>query len=306
MSRPPVVLFVYRRPNHTQRTLEALSRCSGAAETDLFIYSDGPKAESDRPKVDEVRSVCQNAAGFGSVSIHEAPSNQGLASSVISGVTEVLGRFGACIVVEDDLTVSPRFLDFLAGALERYQSEPLVFSLSGYAPPPGRVPVDVETGVWFAPRPSSWGWAIWKDRWDQIDWQVRDADRLQTDSLLRKAFDRGGRDLSYFLRLQLRGELDSWAVRMAWTQARLGGLTAYPARSFVANEGLDGSGTHSVPQADQRIELTDAVLPTLWPAPVMASEAVLRRFRRHYEGTWTERWGHRWRKARKLFLGLSR
>jgi len=251
--------------------------------------------------VEAVRSLVKAAKGFAAVQVVEASQNQGLASSVISGVGKVLDLRGRCIVVEDDLEFSPGFLDFLGAALDRYQDEPGVFTLSGYAPPPKRVPVAPAASVWFAPRPCSWGWAIWKDRWDKVDWSVPDRGLFLSDRTARRRLDEGGRDLSYFLKLQLRGQLDSWAVRLAWSQSRLGGLTLYPARSFVTNGGLDGSGTHSQAQKDQDISLMDAQLPLLWPPAQSAPEALLRRFRRHYEGSWTERWGQRWKKlSRRL------
>jgi hypothetical protein len=297
-----VVLFVYRRPEHTQRTLASLARCWGASETDLWVFSDGPRTEADRDFVDAVRKVVHSASGFRSVQVSEAAANRGLAASVIDGVGQVLARSGACIVVEDDLDLAPGFLEFLNGALEHYAEVPEVFSLSGYAPPVRRVRVEPQNSVWFAPRPCSWGWATWKDRWDRVDWSVTDRKVFFEDAEARRRLESGGRDLAYFLRLQLRGDLDSWAVRMAWSQSRVGGLTLYPARSFVANHGLDGSGTHSRDEGDQGIDLAQAALPLAWPSPYLADQATLRRFRRHYEGSWSERWGHRWRKLGKLVL----
>ena len=42
----PVILFVYNRPIHTQKTLEALAANRLATSTDLIIFSDGNKGES--------------------------------------------------------------------------------------------------------------------------------------------------------------------------------------------------------------------------------------------------------------------
>jgi len=44
----PIALFVYNRPWHTQQTVEALLNNAEAAESDLIIFSDGPKDESFR------------------------------------------------------------------------------------------------------------------------------------------------------------------------------------------------------------------------------------------------------------------
>ena len=39
----PIALFVYNRVEHTRETVEALKRNTLAKESDLFIFSDGPK-----------------------------------------------------------------------------------------------------------------------------------------------------------------------------------------------------------------------------------------------------------------------
>jgi hypothetical protein len=203
------------------------------------------------------------------------------------------------------LNLAPSFLTFLNSALDRYRSDRHVFSLSGYGPPPRRVPAGDPGEVWFAPRPCSWGWAIWKDRWQKVDWDLSDREAFFSDPEARRCFESGGRDLSYFLRLQLKGELDSWAVRMAWSQSRVGGLTLYPARSFVDNRGLDGSGTHSRAEGDQEIVLGEATIPMRWPEPFDPSAQLLKRFRRHYEGSWTERWAIRVEKVMRFLRGAG-
>jgi hypothetical protein len=42
----PVALFVYNRPDHTARTLEALAANGLAADTDATIFCDGAKSAS--------------------------------------------------------------------------------------------------------------------------------------------------------------------------------------------------------------------------------------------------------------------
>jgi len=42
-KRAPIVLFVYNRPDHTRRTLEALASADLAAVSLLYVYADGPK-----------------------------------------------------------------------------------------------------------------------------------------------------------------------------------------------------------------------------------------------------------------------
>ncbi|MFA5986232.1 MAG: hypothetical protein WC819_02705 [Parcubacteria group bacterium] len=39
----PIVLFVYNRPEHTRRTVEALQKNDLALDSELFVYSDNAR-----------------------------------------------------------------------------------------------------------------------------------------------------------------------------------------------------------------------------------------------------------------------
>ena len=56
MSISPIVLFVYNRPWHTRQTVEALQKNELAEDSELFIFSDGPKHVAAEEAVREVRN----------------------------------------------------------------------------------------------------------------------------------------------------------------------------------------------------------------------------------------------------------
>src|SRR5690242_744911 len=99
MNWAPIVLFTYDRVGHTRRTLDALTVNEGAEESDLFIYSDGPKTAADEVAVCSVREYLKTVTGFKSITVIEREQNMGLAHSVIAGVTEVLSHAPAAVVM---------------------------------------------------------------------------------------------------------------------------------------------------------------------------------------------------------------
>src|ERR1700681_1678952 len=115
----PVALFTYKRPEHTKATLDALVRNTLAAQTQLFVFSDGPKNESDSAAVESVRKLVRKTSGFASVTLIERRENMGLARSIIVGATELLDRHESIIVLEDDLVTSRNFLSYMNNALVR-------------------------------------------------------------------------------------------------------------------------------------------------------------------------------------------
>lgn len=131
----PIVLFVYCRPEHTRRTVESLLRNPLASQSDLIIYSDGPRRPELQPQVDAVRHYCRGLQGFRSVILHEQPDNRGLANSIIGGVTETLQRYEHVIVLEDDLEVATGFLQYMNDGLRTYRLDQAVASIHGYCYP---------------------------------------------------------------------------------------------------------------------------------------------------------------------------
>ena len=243
MNFSPIVLFVYNRPVHTQKTVEALKSNTLADESELFIYSDGPKNQSDTKNVEEVREYIKTIQGFNSVKIIEKEKNSGLANSIISGVTEIINRYQKAIVLEDDLTTSPYFLKFMNQALEFYREYKKVFAVSGYLPPV-EVSKNHLSDVFFSYRSTSWGWATWKDRWQKIDWQVSDFDEFIKSKELVKKFNRAGNNLTSMLKAQMQGKIDSWAIRRTYSQFKCNSYTVFPRVSLIRNIGLDGTGVH--------------------------------------------------------------
>ncbi|MBM7866698.1 glycosyltransferase family 2 protein [Heliobacterium gestii] len=290
----PIALFVYKRPNHTRKTLESLRRCPEAAESELFVFCDGPKAEDDGAAIQETRQVVREQSWCKEVTVIESDHNRGLAASVIGGVTEIVNRFGQVIVLEDDLRLSPAFLRFMNASLARYSDDPKVMHVSGYMHP---IDVAWAKDALFLPIMSSWGWATWKRAWDRFDPDCAGVERLFLDHGLRRAFDiDDGYSQTTMLLRQLSGQIDSWAIRWYWSMFTHGGVSLFPKNSLVVNRGMDGTGTHCAAidsVQEQRIdggaigrkETIDFPETTEWDPVIF--EQVSAFFRRTYGHYWT-------------------
>ena len=245
MDNPaPVILFVYNRVDHTKRTVDSLLNNKLATTTKLFIYSDGGKNDEDIVKVEKVRDYIRHINGFEKVEIIERQKNLGLANSVISGVTEIINQLGKVIVLEDDIVTAPTFLNFMNDALIFYESNKSIFSVSGY-PYPIKIPDSYKKDVFISYRASSWGWATWKNRWDKVDWDVKDFKTFSHNKNLQIKFNQGGEDLTPMLMAQMKGEIDSWAIRWNYAHYKNNVYCLLPIFPLCKNIGTDKSGTHS-------------------------------------------------------------
>jgi hypothetical protein len=242
LKKAPIVFFAYKRPDHTQQALQSLARNEGAQESELFIFCDAPKRAEDEEAVRQVREVIRTQQWCGKVHIIERETNMGCAKSIISGVTEICEKYGRVIVLEDDLVLSPFFLDYMNRALDLYEDNPQVMQISGHMFP---VILDVETDAVFMPFTTSWGWATWQRSWKYFDPDMSGYAQLKSDKNLRYKFDLNS-SYPYFKMLeeQIDGKIDAWCIRWYLSLFMLQGLTLYPTQSLVGNLGLDGSGTH--------------------------------------------------------------
>jgi len=239
----PICLFTYNRLEETVHAVEALKRNFLAKESDLYIFSDGPKNVSAEEKVQEVRNYIKAIKGFKSITIYESAVNKGLARSITEGATEILKQFGKIIVLEDDLISSPNMLNFMNQALDYYQDMPKVFSISAFGHQL-KLPEGYDYDVYLRGRPYSWGWGTWIDRWNSVDWAVGDWEVFKKDKRRIKAFNRFGSDLFKTLEDCMAGKNNSWAIKFAYSQFKQNRITVSPRYSKIVNCGFGKDATH--------------------------------------------------------------
>lgn len=241
MSLSPILLFTYNRPSHTLQTLKALQDNTLCSKSELFIFSDGYKNETDKKDVEAVREIIRTIEGFKEVHLIENTHNVGLAKNIIDGVTKVIEEYGKVIVIEDDLSTSPYFLTFMNEALDMFENEKRIGHIHGYCYPLPELP---ETFLikWTG----SWGWATWKRAWKEFN---PDGEALLNEIKSRnlsRLFDFNGKyPYTRMLQRQVNGKNNSWAIRWNASLFLKDMLSVNAGRSLVRNIGFDGSGIHS-------------------------------------------------------------
>lgn len=232
----PVVIFVYNRPDSAKNLLKNIRKLKSYKDRDYYIFSDGGKDADDWIKVLRVRSIIR---GFPDINaqVFESPSNRGLAESIISGVSSVLGEHDSVIVLEDDLALSNDFFLFMDCCLDHFRNHQEVLAICGYS---WRFAFSKEL-LYTSNRFSSWGWAIWADRWSSIEWDISSINLKD----IRRGLNKAGGDMYRMIEAQKRNKIDSWAVRLVLSQVQNGLVSVHPKKSRSINLGLNNSGTHS-------------------------------------------------------------
>ncbi|WP_113639502.1 glycosyltransferase [Nubsella zeaxanthinifaciens] len=238
----PIALFVYNRPKHTERTIKFLQQNLLAPDSRLYIFSDGPKNNSDEEQVNEVRNFIKTVDGFKSVKVIESKTNKGLANSVIEGVTQLNNNYGQVIVFEDDLVSSPHTLTYFNEALNRYRNDDKVMHIGAYM---YHLKDSNLPESFFYRAATSWGWATWQSAWQHfepnIDKLIAQFDRQKINQFAIEG------TMNFWKQMQdfKKGKNNSWAIRWYASIFLRGGLTLNPSQSLVNNIGHDGTGVHS-------------------------------------------------------------
>ncbi len=247
----PIVLFVYNRPHHTDKTLQHLKANFLANESTLYIYADGPRVDCDKAKlstIDEVRLIIKREKWCKEVIIYESNINIGLAQSIKMGVTDVLKRHDKVIVLEDDLITSPAFLSYMNCCLSHYSERNSVFSIGGYCLPPEKltIPNDYNYDVFVSLRNTSWGWATWQNRWKQVDWNVNLFDEISNNPFIVDSLNWKGDDVFKMLQSQQNGSLNIWSIQFVVAHFVNHAISILPTKSYVDNIGMDGTGENCI------------------------------------------------------------
>ncbi len=260
-SRTPIALFAYARPGHLSRTLE----CLRAEHVPLiYAFSDGPRTPDKEPAVAQVRDML-HAIYWCEVILTERQENWGLGRSILAGVTDVLSKHDRIIVSEDDLIFVPGTFDYLCAALDHYQDDPSVMSVTGWTH--AKVtPPDVTNQPYFDGRAECLIWGTWAHVWQGMD---HDAKTIMRECVA-KGIDtyRYGADLPAMAEIELQQNI--WAVRFLYHHILRGGLCLRPPHSLVEHIGFDAMATNS---PDGSLWAAPPLkpcppVPSVWPTPI--------------------------------------
>ncbi|EIY4765802.1 glycosyltransferase family 2 protein [Vibrio cholerae] len=237
-----VIIFGFNRVKLLENLLNSLKRCRLSDETNVVLYIDGPRNKQDENSVATIRNtvIPQFYGCFKSIVVTFREKNFGLASSLKSGISEAFEKNEKLIVLEDDLKLSDNFLVYMNQSLDYYKENTLIGSISGFST---RIRSSQVEDVYFHPRPCSWGWGTWKDRWEQCDWEYKPNTRLDALKMWLKS-RKAGQDVYRMYKNQLAGRINSWAIMWTIHHLRSNWLVAYPVQSKVINAGFGNDATH--------------------------------------------------------------
>ena len=167
MNISPIIIFIYNRLDHLDTLIRSLEKNNLYNKSKILVFSDGPKNDTDKKKIEKIRIYLKKKLIPSNSEIIERSSNYGLSKNIIGGINHAFKIYDQAIILEDDLEVSPVFLNYMNDALNIYSNSENVASISGYMYPID--PKKFSNNYFFLKLIESWGWGTWKRAWNNFE-----------------------------------------------------------------------------------------------------------------------------------------
>lgn len=168
---PPLTIVAFTRPDLLEKVIAGI-RQQSLLPQQIIAFVDGARKPQDEPLIRECIELLETLSDIIPTKIVARTENLGRNPqgnlNVILGLNEVLGEYDSLVYLEDDIVPNASFYDRMCRLLAAYRDRKEIFSISAYASISEEYH-QLERDFVLSKRFFSWGWAVWADRWQQID-----------------------------------------------------------------------------------------------------------------------------------------
>ena len=250
----PVVFIGFNRPYLSIRSMNNVAQCLDVDKRDCYLFIDGPwrGRADDVEKTEETYKVAEELkrTKLPRLTIIRREKNYGCRKNIIAAISEIVNKHGRCAIVEDDVLVSKTFLSYIDSALETYKEDKRIWCINAYQNPNLVLPRSLNVDVYLSPRNMCWGWGVWADRWNAVDFEMTDWPEFIKIPGNDERVHKCGVGLEAGIWDQYRTQ-SSWDTECTYHMIKNNLFAVEPRRSLTKNCGSGVDGTHSLWQNDQ-------------------------------------------------------
>jgi hypothetical protein len=243
----PVALVIFNRPDTTELVFAEIAKAKPPV---LLVIGDGfrPDRPGEKEQVEETREIVKRVNWDCKVLTNISDVNLGCGRRPASGFDWVFEQVDEAIILEDDCIPHPSFFRFCQEMLIRYRDDKRIAVISGDNFQFGYR--NSEDSYYFSRYVYPWGWATWKDRWqDSYDYSIAKWPLARDAGILSGIFSSPGEvaHWTHIFDLVYKGKLRScwdyqWMLA-CWLQNR---ISVIPNVNLISNIGFDPNATHTV------------------------------------------------------------
>lgn len=164
MIYAPVLIITLCRYEELKRCIASLQRNPYACRTELYIGVDFPLRDSHKEGYWKIiRFLEEGVEGFAKVHVLRQSENQGWFQNFLSVRDEAYLTYDRFIYLEDDVEVSPNFLEYMDKNLEHFKNDQKIQAICGYTYP-FKWKKDKNNVVKINTYFTAWGYGTWKKK----------------------------------------------------------------------------------------------------------------------------------------------
>ena len=241
----PVLVTGFRRPILLKNLIDHLLQF--ISPSNLYVSIDGVIG-ANPAHTGEIALSREIARSYESIGVHLLLSEKNLGCYLANreAISWFFSNVDSGIILEDDMWPNIDFLIFATKALEYFEHNSKVGSISGtnIIPKGDLDKFSTVANFRFSKYSSSWGWATWSNRWEKF---IASADKTEIKEIIYHTFT-SKISRSYWSQILFKtyqNENDSWAYRWLFTHWSQEWLALTPNSNFIVNLGFGAQGTHT-------------------------------------------------------------
>lgn len=235
-----ILFLIFNRLDTTQRVFEEIKK---AKPPRLYLASDGAREDKGGEKeiVQKTRDFILNNINWDcEVKTLFRDKNLGCGKAVSSAISWFFENEEDGIILEDDCLPHSSFFNFCEELLDYYKDNKKIWHISGDQFVPN---FDNGASYYFAKNMHCWGWASWRDRWIQYEFDLNDYGENNVNK-----FSENRNVQKYWIEIVnslKKDEIDTWDYQWMFCIVKNDGLCVNPSKNLVSNIGFREDGTHT-------------------------------------------------------------
>ena len=177
-----VLLIAFNRPALTRSALQMISKF----EPTVFFYSvDGPRENSteDLSSVELCRNLIKDFDWNCDLFTNFSTTNYGSGVWPYKSISWAFSHVEKLLIIEDDVFISEDFYRQSISLLDKYKAQKEVFSICA-SNISDLDAIEQSNDLFFSKYFSGWGWATWKDRWEEYRFDITNEPKVRFLKLL--------------------------------------------------------------------------------------------------------------------------
>ena len=272
MKQAPVLLMTYIRSQNTKRILDLIKKYN---QKNIYIFNDGLKNISQKKSHEDTKKVISDfKIKNPNTQLIMPKKNLIQKNNLPFALSKVFQKHDHIIILEDDCIPNKDFFKFCNILLEKYKNDTRIAQISGnnfinYK----NIKRRNRDSYFFSKFTSSWGWATWKDRWensydkDMKDWPLVLSEKWLEDILIDK---NSVNFWSKYFERRFKMYDDDWDRPWTFVNFINNRLTIFPSKNLISNIGDDEFALHKNPKKWDNLMLENLIFPLNHPKIIVA------------------------------------